>query len=98
MVTSSVATLGVNLAGPDAAFNPQANGGGLFSLLVQPDGKIVAGGAFNSLAGRSQTLALTRLNSDGTVDNGFNPQMSSISGALYVQALLLQPDGKIMLG
>ena len=47
--------------------------GGIESLEIQPDGKIVVGGAFTTA--NTQTLSgMVRFTSGGTVDNTFNAQ------------------------
>ena len=67
------------------------------SPSVQPDGKILIGGDFTTLApnGRLPVTRnyVARLNTDGTVDPTFNPSANS-----SIQAIALQPDGKIILG
>jgi uncharacterized delta-60 repeat protein len=60
--------------------------------LVQPDGKIVVGGQFNSLGGQGRTY-LGRLNADSSLDTGFVPSPNS-----YVHALALQCDGSLLVG
>jgi len=72
-------------------FNPWANGD-VVSLAVQADGKILAGGQFTRLGGRTCKF-LGRLNSDGTLDSGFNPGAGG-----WVQSLAVQADGKILVG
>ncbi len=86
----------------DAGFDPGASGRGtvaedttVFSLVVQADGKIVAGGELTALGGggtgifpRSQ---IGRLNPDGTLDTSFDPGANN-----DVKALAVQPDGKIL--
>ena len=80
----------------DAGFNPGAGGGtfykNVYSLLVQPDGKILVGGDFTTLGGQSRTN-IGRLNAVGTLDTSFNPGSSG-----YVTSLAFQPDNKIILG
>jgi uncharacterized delta-60 repeat protein len=80
----------------DPAFDPNVEGN-VQALAVQPDGKILAGGSFSSLApfgGASVTRnCLARLNPDGTVDNAFNPSPDN-----YVRTLALQADGRILIG
>jgi uncharacterized delta-60 repeat protein len=51
----------------DTAFNPNAEGpnGYVFSIAVQPDGKILAGGQFVSMGGQTRNR-IARLNPDGT--------------------------------
>src|SRR6185369_5331200 len=55
---------------PDS-FNPGASST-VRSLVVQPDGKILVGGGFTTLAGQSATnIDIGRLSSDGTLDPSF---------------------------
>ncbi len=75
----------------DAAFNPSANAD-VFALAAQPDGKILVGGNFSTLAGIPRA-ALARLLPDGSVDSTFNP-----ASGTSVRAFALQPDGKILVG
>ena len=76
-------------------FDPNANGL-VRTAVVQPDGKILIGGDFTTLApnGRPPVTRnyIARLNTDGTVDPTFNPSANS-----SIQAIALQPDGKIIL-
>ena len=67
-----------------------ANNSAVFSLALQPDGKILAGGDVNN------NIGAWRYNSDGTLDTSFgaNGFASSIPGG--ERALALQPDGKIV--
>ena len=86
----------LNLDGTlDATFNPLVAGAAswIFSLAVQPDGRILVGGAFTSVCGQARTN-LARLNPDGTLDLSFNVPVAGLS----VKCLALQPDGKVMLG
>ncbi len=88
--TSSTASLTVQ-APVDANFNPAADAA-VSALAVQPDGRILVGGVFTTLAGQPRNY-LARLHEDGSLDTGFNP------GASYrVFALALQTDGKILVG
>lgn len=61
-------------------------------LAWQADGKLLVGGAFGTLGGKAR-LSLARLNTDGTVDEGFQAGVDGIVGALAVQ-----PDGRILVG
>jgi uncharacterized delta-60 repeat protein len=72
----------------------------VYCVAVQPDGKILVGGVFTSLgyAGgvyppAPQRNHLGRFNSDGTVDETFNP---NVNGPVY--SLSVQPNGRILLG
>lgn len=81
-------------------FNPNIEG--LFgvavrSVVAQPDGKVLVGGLFNSVApnggpsvGRTN---IARFNSDGTLDTNFDGNANS-----DIYAMALQPDGKILVG
>ena len=76
------------------AFNPVPNLD-VYAIALQADGKILIGGAFTSINGGGQFARnfIARLNSDGTVDAGFNPNASN-----RVFAIAVQPDGKIVVG
>ncbi|MGF1645200.1 MAG: delta-60 repeat domain-containing protein [Thiotrichales bacterium] len=71
----------------------------IFSLLVQPDGKIVAGGhAYN---GRDTDFALVRLLGNGAPDPAFAEGGRLLipvgEGNDYARDLALAPDGKIVI-
>jgi uncharacterized delta-60 repeat protein len=79
----------------DSSFNPGVVANSfvypnLYCLAVQPDEKILLGGAFSTVAGQARA-GLARLNPDGTLDPGFNP---GTDGRVY--CLALQKDGKIL--
>ena len=67
-------------------------GGNLNTLAVQTDGKIVAGGVFDSFSGVACNQ-VARLNTDGTLDSSFNAGAGSNNS---VSAMALQADGKII--
>ncbi len=71
--------------------------GGIRSLALQSDGKLLVGGWFWSFAGHSRT-GLARLHPDGSVDTSFDPGDGFTEDAAdeSVHALVLQPDGKIL--
>ena len=71
--------------------------GGIFSMILQTDGKIVAGGAFSEINGVT-ARNLARFNRDGTLDAAFTANCAVMGGTPYVNSLALQPDGKIVLG
>jgi uncharacterized delta-60 repeat protein len=64
-------------------------------IVLQPDGKIIIGGRFNSYSGVTRRN-LARLNADGTLDLPF--AFSSVADDLNVFSLGLQPDGKLIAG
>ncbi|WP_316634968.1 T9SS sorting signal type C domain-containing protein [uncultured Flavobacterium sp.] len=64
------------------------------AILIQPDGKILVAGRFNSF--NDNTFArLVRLNSNGSIDYGFNIGRGFDN---YVYAIALQSDEKIIVG
>jgi uncharacterized delta-60 repeat protein len=66
----------------------------VISLQVQPDDKIIVGGAFTTYSGSSNNY-IVRLNSNGTKDTSFNIG-TGFNGNIY--KLILQPDDKIIVG
>ncbi len=70
--------------------------GGISSVGLQPDGKLVVGGTFSTVDSQAITN-LVRLNSDGSLDTSF--QASAFTGfGLAIDDVLVQPDGKILVG
>jgi uncharacterized delta-60 repeat protein len=78
----------------DAAFNPNANNY-VNAVVVQTDGKVLVGGSFGTIGG-VQSSYVARLNADGTGDGGFHSDIEGSDFESTVSALLLQPDGKIV--
>lgn len=85
---------------PDASFN---SGSGfnfdVKSLALQADGKIVAGGSFSTY-GPGNRKYITRINANGTLDTSFTVG-TGFGGSLannFVNAVAVQPDGKILVG
>jgi uncharacterized delta-60 repeat protein len=74
----------------DAGFTPTITGGGVYAMAVQSDGKIIIGGSFTNICGEARNY-IGRLNSDGSLDRGFNPGASDM-----VSSLALQCDGRIL--
>ena len=68
----------------------------VYSILVQPDGKILVGGNFTTLNGVSRNRTL-RLNSNGTEDTAFYANMGTGFNTT-IRELALQSDGKILVG
>jgi len=66
------------------------------ALAVQADGKLLVGGSFTSLGGVNRTN-LARLNVDGSLDAGFVADLSP-PGDAEIDAICVQPDGKILVG
>ena len=70
-------------------------GTAVHKVVVQPDGKIIAGGYFSQFNGVSQGK-LMRFNADGTKDVSFSIG-TGITSDHYVVDIGLQPDGKILI-
>ena len=64
-------------------------------VVVQPDGKVLVGGGQDFVNG-TYSGKIQRLNADGTTDTGFNPGGIGANG--FLAAIVLQPDGKILIG
>jgi uncharacterized delta-60 repeat protein len=71
---------------------PVASSGYVFATAVQPDGKLLIGGRFNTVLGVTRNN-IARLNRDGTLDTAFDPNVNN-----DVFAIAVQPDGKIVIG
>jgi uncharacterized delta-60 repeat protein len=72
----------------------------VYGVAAQPDGKVVIGGDFTSVHGVLRSR-IARLNSDGTLDTGFQNGMagaSVVAGGITVNAVAVQPDGKVLMG
>ncbi|MBA2735927.1 MAG: hypothetical protein H0U50_03960, partial [Pyrinomonadaceae bacterium] len=78
----------------DTTFNPPGGAnGGVYDLDLQSNGKIVLGGAFTTLNGSNNQQRIGRLNADGSLDTEFVQTVNS-----NVNAVKIQPDGKILIG
>ena len=79
----------------DATFNPGTGANSTVNTLVlQPDGRILFGGAFTSYNGTARN-ALARVNADGTMDTTFSLSATTLNGA--VTTMLVQPDGRVLI-
>jgi len=82
---------------PDGTLDPTfstlgtAFNGPLHDIVIQPDGKILATGNFTNYNGTARNYA-ARLNTDLTLDTGFNPNPNA-----FTEELVLQNDGKIVI-
>ncbi|MBK8148092.1 MAG: hypothetical protein IPK58_07690 [Acidobacteria bacterium] len=72
---------GVARLNPDGSVDQTFLGGtgasGIKTVSVQPDGKIIVGGAFSTISGISR-WGVARLNSNGTVDQTFDAHMKQL--------------------
>ncbi|MCC2544888.1 IPT/TIG domain-containing protein [Hymenobacter sp. BT175] len=80
----------------DATFNTATgfNAGGVYSIGVQADGKVLVGGNFTTYQGVAASRII-RLNADGSRDATFVPGTGFDA---TVQSIVLQSDGKAVLG
>jgi uncharacterized delta-60 repeat protein len=102
-ITDVTTTAGTDYSTPgglDTTFNTGANPGtsigSVGAIAVQPDGKILIGGGFTSVRGVEQNN-IARLNVDGSLDTSFNTGANNGTNG-QVNAIILQPDGKILIG
>jgi uncharacterized delta-60 repeat protein len=79
---------------------PGFSDGYVYSTVIQPDGKIIVGGAFSAYKGDKTSHNLIRLNPDGTKDNSFNIGTGFTNSMYpnYVSSIILQDDGKMIVG
>jgi uncharacterized delta-60 repeat protein len=79
----------------DTTFDPGVGPNFLVrDVAIQPDGKVLIGGSFTTVAGQSRKY-IARLNDDGSLDSSFNPGTGTSS---WVDAVALQSDGKVIIG
>jgi uncharacterized delta-60 repeat protein len=79
----------------DVTFNPgDGFDGTVNTIAIQPDGKLIVGGQFTSYNGTTRNR-IARLNSDGTLDTGFDPGLG-FDNAVF--SISLQSNGKIVAG
>jgi uncharacterized delta-60 repeat protein len=73
--------------------------GPLYAFAIQSDGKIVVGGQFTTARGVTQN-SIARLNTNGSLDTGFNTGGTvGLGGTVSVAyALAIQSDSKIVVG
>jgi uncharacterized delta-60 repeat protein len=81
----------------DLFFDPNPNGS-VWSIAVQADGKVVLGGTFTTLRPNGAPAPtprnyVARINGDGELDMGFDP-----NAEFYVYSAAVQTDGKVLLG
>ncbi len=81
------------------SFNPNARGnpGDVYAIALQADGKILAGGLFNSIGGQPRNR-IGRLNATTGLADSFNPNALGNPFNTRVEAIAIQADGKILAG
>lgn len=84
----------------DTAFYTNLGSGGfnntIYTIEIQPDGRILVGGAFTSLGGNARNY-LVRLNTDGSEDTSFYTKLGSGFNDA-VRTIKVQSNGKILVG
>lgn len=78
----------------DSTFTAQTDGA-VNAVLLQTNGQAVIGGFFSYVNGVPRS-GIARLSPAGLVDANFNPSLSG--GFSTINALALQPDGRILIG
>ncbi len=102
-VISGITTLSVALPDGtmDPAFAPVTVTGPwdpwVRAIVEQEDGKIIIAGRFTACNGISQAR-IARLNSDGSLDGSFISAVGDDGFSTEIDRLLLQPDGKVLVG
>src|SRR5271157_5568703 len=81
----------------DTSFNPNTDRP-VLALAVQANGQIVVGGGFSTLTPNGASTAtkrscVARLNSDGSLDTGFDPEPNG-----SVDVITILPGGQIIIG
>ena len=83
------------ITGAPDSFDPNASRP-VSTIIVQPNGKILIGGAFQSVGGQARNY-IARLDPLTGVADLFDPLLSSGSSQ-NVQSIVLQRDGRILVG
>lgn len=70
--------------------------GSVLAVKTLSDGKILLGGTFTRLNGSLTRNRIIRLNSDGSIDSGFNLG-TGFNNSIYQHGIQIQSDGKILI-
>jgi uncharacterized delta-60 repeat protein len=82
----------------DESFQAEIIGSGRVTRIVrQTDGQLLIGGSFTNVNGVTQR-GVARLMPNGTIDPSFQSAVLGGGGSFVVDALGLQPDGRILFG
>jgi uncharacterized delta-60 repeat protein len=103
LTRNRIARLGATTGLADS-FNPNANSS-VYAIAVQADGKILAGGFFNealgviTIGGQTRNY-IARLDASTGLADSFNPdpQNSNPNFSADIKSIVVQPDGKILVG
>lgn len=81
----------------DNSFNPGAGfDAGVYTGLIQADGKIIAAGAFINFNNKSYNR-ICRLNKNGSIDTTYKPPLEYVIGD-FIYSVSLESSGQIMIG
>ncbi|MEJ7862321.1 MAG: FG-GAP-like repeat-containing protein [Pyrinomonadaceae bacterium] len=80
----------------DTSFNPVVEGTGK-EIALQSDGKVIVSGSFSGVGGIPRSH-IARLNSNGSLDDSFNVSTFNSSKVQSIEAIVIQPDGRILIG
>ncbi len=85
---------------PDPTFVPLGNSFNSWipAMALQTDGKIVVGGGFTEFNNAYIAGRIARLNSDASIDTTFRIGTGITTDYSAVQDIVIQPDGKIVVG
>ena len=80
----------------DSSFNPGTgvSGGSVYSVALEPDGKVLVGGSFTTINGTNRNN-IGRLNANGSLDTSFKPGTGADG---RVRSIALQSDGNVLIG
>ena len=81
----------------DSTFSAPAIDKIVYSIAVQPDGKVLIGGSFSTV-GTATRQRIARLTANGNLDESFVGPALNNTSSVVVKALSVQPDGKVMMG
>ena len=70
---------------------------GVTAVAVQTGGKVLVGGGYNDFDGFDDGTHLVRLNTDGTLDTGYDPVLSNLFSS-GIDCIIAQPDGTVLIG
>ncbi len=85
----------------DPSFVPrteQVFGLSVTALALQPDGKVLAGGGYFGIVNGVERFGIVRFNSDGSMDSTFAAGAGPNEFSGSVNAVAIQPDGKVVMG
>jgi uncharacterized delta-60 repeat protein len=82
----------------DSSFNPGTVANGwVHSIALQSDGKMLIGGSFTAVNGTNRR-GIARLHINGNLDGSFNPGTGVGGGSSGVDSVVVQSDGKVLIG